>query len=274
LDLPADGYALPPVLAGLLSQNTWADGARYLRDNAAALLQPPVREALGELSERERELSDEEQDTTIGAYEVILQLAAAADGATDSDGSRQQPTDPAIWTEVQPEDGATRPPPVGFAFGYLVPQPTRQDRQPWDDRLLWLIYRGQLFEAQALTLAKAVHDVVERSVHDVAERSVDAGRVEKFDYGPANATVFAAISSVLSIDRATAQDLLPKAGDQRQSDNPFGEALRQLQQCRLLPLDKLAWVTRIGRLNTQLEVDNRHEHAELMRLLTHQLVTC
>ena len=88
-----------------------------------------------------------------------------------------------------------------------------------------------------------------------------------FDRGQANATVFAASSTVLGIDA----ELLRQPGGTHPS---FEEAKSLIASCRLDPVDRLAWVTRLGTLGKQIAAHGEGELAGLLRVLTETLSNC
>jgi hypothetical protein len=285
-----DGSGLPPALAGLLAQNTWADGEQYLRDHVADLLRPDVEEAMRDLRRREPD------DRTVGAYDVILRLVRAAGGVAHESQQRFAPVGgvdmfvPAVgWDSPLPE-----PLRETFAFDYLRPFASvgvyddplekRKLRKPWDDRLLWLMYEGgksrdpetgKAWRADMAALASGLRETSERRTAAGGGDSTQAST--GFDRGKANATVFAAISTVLGIDAAMLRQLDKAPAEPRNLGRvhpPFGEAVRQIASCQLDPADRLAWLTRMNALEKKIAADGKPELARLLTLLTETLASC
>ncbi len=249
VSVAVDGGGLPPVLAGWLAQNTWPESEAFLRDNVSRLLDPRVEVALREL--RQSEPGDER----IGAYDVILGLVGKA-------GDLASPLQ-APWRPDQPG----QPLRETFALDYLLPKATREERKAWDDRLLSLMSTGELSTAQMVALARGVHEVGERTVVVAGER-----HMERFDYGPANATMFTAVSDVLNLQPEMIQRLTDST-DPAAEEGPFKNALTQVAACRLLPSDKTAWVERIDELRTGLRA-KQQALAALLNILLQKMVAC
>jgi hypothetical protein len=271
LPVTPHGHQLPSVLAGLLGQNTWPDGEKYLRQHVDALIKPNVGVALGQLRQREPD------DSRIGAYEVILRLVRDAGGVAPESAPRLKLAIPKQHSEPTPEFSLSGPLRETFAFDYLVPKEDRRSRKPWNDLLLWLMYSDKLSLAEAVALAKGVHEVAARTVALNGGHGRSAKPEEMIDHGPANATVFAAIADVLGIDSATAKGLAAPNTDAVAASHVLQAAVNQVQGCRLDPIDRLIWVMRIGELARLWEANTNPHHrriAGLLTFLSHEMATC
>ena len=116
------------------------------------------------------------------------------------------------------------------------------------------------------------------SLREVSERrgavgSDREGQVIRFDLGQANATVFAAISTVLGFDAATL-DKLATAQYVHTAHQPFGDAVGQIAACQLDVADKLAWVARMGVLQKTIVEHRQPELAGLLEILANTLASC
>jgi hypothetical protein len=260
LDLPADGYALPPVLAGLLSQNTWGEGEQHLRAHVEELLRSQITDSMHDLRQREPE------DRKVRAYDVVLQLVRAAGGVTAS-RSRFIPAKTMPNEGVEPEllsDGRLR---ETFVFDYLEAKSTRKERARWDDRLMRLRWSGLLTGDQMSDLAWGV---VETGEHPGPSALAARGaKTDPYDHGAANAALFTAIEMVLRIDESEVQRIAEAEGDRFDAENPVQKAISLVKACRD-PQDRLAWLYRIGDIQSRVST----ERADILQILLYTLSSC
>ncbi|MFI7026136.1 hypothetical protein ACIBMZ_25810 [Micromonospora sp. NPDC049900] len=241
------------LLAEWLAQPDWPAAERFLRENTSDLLQPQIRQELVGLSEQDP------NNRLLPAFTALLDLVRESGHAVDPAASRYRAPEKPGPHSVEPFDGVRGPLSVTFALDYLDPKPDPSHRRPWDDRLLRLMYLDPRARDLAAPLAAGV----------LGEQR---GRV---DDGRWNATVFAAVATVL---RMTVEQ-----AEEPESVDAWGKALNDLLACREAdPEHRMYWIPRMDELRDLVSTNGvpgwinapAPEHGRLLNVLTGALVTC
>jgi hypothetical protein len=254
------GVRLPSPLADWLWTPSWAAAETYLGGHLDDLRRPEVATALAGL------IAAEPGNRELRAYQVVLDLARNA-GPGDA-ATRFVPPAGDLGIGVAPQDVAPPEGPLSptFALDFLAQMAGYEQRRPWNDQLLRLLYEGRLTGGQAVALAGGLLRP------DGGPAPPAGARVT--DHGPANAAVFNAVAMVLRLtpEQAAAE---PYEG------GAFQDALALVQGCVVTPTDRWLWILRLAQLRERIQVGGipgvaraAPDHAELLRVLTETLSNC
>ncbi|HWS32232.1 MAG TPA: hypothetical protein VN408_05750, partial [Actinoplanes sp.] len=259
----------PEVLQEWLAAPDWAAAGDYLTEHLAELNTPEVTAALQAMR------ADAPTDRELGAYQAVQELAQQAgpgqpadafvprpEGVGESSGGFVAQSD-----AVGEPDGASVPRPgaVGdlalpegplspsFALHYLTPVQGYEQRAPWNDQLLRVLYERRLSPDRTVDLARGL---LARDGPDVS-RSVDPAVT--------NAMVFEAVAKVLALTPEQAADV---------NNTAFREALKLVEDCVVTPTDRWLWILRLGWLRDRMQKDGVTHLDALIRVLTETLSNC
>ena len=249
---------VPPSLADWLGAPSWAEAETYLAEHLADLRQPEMDTALSAL------VAAEPGNRELAAYRVVLDLARHAGPA--GAGARFVPPAGDLGIGAAPQDVAPAPGPLSptFALDYLAHTAGYEQRRPWNDQLVRLLYEGLLTGDQAVALAEGLL---------VPDGPPPAPGTRVTDHGRANAIVFRAVATVLG--------LTPQQAAEPDEGGTFQDALELVRWCVVTPTDRWLWILRLAQLRDRIQAGGipgvaptAPDHVELLRVLTETLSNC